>query len=493
MEIFFYIIFILLLLIVVLIVWQLKRSSVDLTPIAARLTALQDSQERTDRSVRDEIARSRSEKQTQSQQERAELAGSLKSFGDSVQTRMADIARIQSDQLEGFARQLSILTATNEKKMEDIRLEIDGKLKQIQEDNSRQLDRMRETVDEKLQSTLEKRLGESFKQVSERLEQVHQGLGDMRNLAAGVGDLKKVLTNVKARGTWGEVQLGALLEEILSPEQYAKNVKIHEHSNDVVEFAIKLPGQGDAGADPLWIPVDAKFPVEDYQRLLDAQDKADTSAADEAAKFLETRIKSEARDISQKYLAPPKTTDFGIMFLPSEGLYAEVIRRTALVQLLQREYHIVISGPSTFAAFLNSLQMGFRSLAIQKRSSEVWKVLGEVKTEFGKFGDLLDAVHKKLVNATDSMDDVRKRSRAIQRRLRNVQELPGASVEVLLEDNGLNEQSFHLPAGCYFGTSPCADFFFTVFPARQAFSPPMPHLQISIFRVGVRPRSTIIS
>jgi len=235
------------------------------------------------------------------------------------------------------------------------------------------------------------------------------------------------------------VQLGALLEEILAPEQYAKNVKVHEHSNDFVEFAIKLPGQGDANADPLWIPVDAKFPVEDYQRLLDAQEKSDTVAADEAAKFLETRIKSEAKDISQKYLAPPKTTDFGIMFLPSEGLYAEVIRRTALVQLLQREYHIVISGPSTFAAFLNSLQMGFRSLAIQKRSSEVWKVLGEVKTAFGKFGDLLDTVHKKLVNATDSMDDVRKRSRAIQRKLRNVQELPGASAEVLLEDKTISD------------------------------------------------------
>jgi DNA recombination protein RmuC len=293
---------------------------------------------------------------------------------------------------------------------------------------------MRETVDEKLQSTLEKRLGDSFRQVSERLEQVHQGLGDMRNLATGVGDLKKVLTNIKTRGTWGEVQLGALLEEILAPEQYARNVKINEHSNDFVEFAIKLPGMGDADADPLWIPVDAKFPVEDYQRLLDAQENADTFAAGEAAKFLEARIKSEAKDISKKYLAPPKTTDFGIMFLPLESLYAEVICRTALVQLLQREYHIVVSGPSTFAAFLNSLQMGFRSLAVQKRSSEVWKVLGEVKTEFEKFGNLLDAVHKKLVTTTDSMDDVRKRSRAIQRKLRNVQELPGVSAEVLIED-----------------------------------------------------------
>jgi DNA recombination protein RmuC len=434
MEIFFILIIVFLAIIAALVLWQARRASVDLSPLSAKMETLRDAQERTDRSVREEIARLRSETQTSAQQERTELASSLKSFGDSVQKSMAEIAGLQCNQMEGFSGQLALLTTTNEQKIEAVRLLVDEKLKQIQEDNTRQLDRMRETVDEKLQSTLEKRLGESFKQVSERLEQVHQGLGDMRNLAAGVGDLKKVLTNVKARGTWGEVQLGALLEEILSPEQYARNVKINENSSDFVEFAIKLPGQGADGTDPLWIPVDAKFPVEDYSRLLDAQDKADAVAADDAARQLETGIKKAAKDIAQKYLAPPKTTDFGIMFLPSEGLYAEIIRRTALVQLLQREYHIVVSGPSTFAAFLNSLQMGFRSLAIQKRSGEVWKVLGEIKTEFGKYGDLLDAVHKKLVNATDSMDDVRKRSRAIQRRLRNVQELPGVPTEVLPED-----------------------------------------------------------
>ena len=385
--------------------WPSKRGPVDLTSPTGKLDSLQSSQERTDRSIRDEISKFREEMKIGAHQERAELTVSLKSFSDSVEQKMAAV------------RQL-----------------VDEKLKQIQEDNTRQLDRMRETVDEKLQSTLEKRLGESFKQVSERLEQVHQGLGDMRTLAAGVGDLKKVLTNIKTRGTWGEVQLGALLEEILAPEQYAKNVRIHENSNDIVEFAIKLPGQGEQDGDHVLIPVDAKFPVEDYQRLLDAQENADAAAAEEAAKLLETIIKKEAKDIFNKYISPPVTTDFGIMFLPSESLYAEVIRRTALVQLLQREYHIQISGPSTFAAFLNSLQMGFRSLAIQKRSGEVWKVLGEVKTEFGKYGDLLDAVHKKLVNATDSMDDVRKRSRAIQRKLRTVQELPGSSAEILLDD-----------------------------------------------------------
>jgi DNA recombination protein RmuC len=434
MEIMLAIMLILIAAALVMLFRQTRRSAVDLSPLMSRLEALQGLQERTDRSVRDEIAKFRAEMQMQAQSERAELSCSLQNFGGSVQARMAEIAGMQGNQLEGFSAQLSLLTATSEQRMEAVRLVIDEKLKQIQEDNARQLERMRETVDEKLQGTLEKRLGESFKQVSERLELVHQGLGDMRNLAAGVGDLKKVLTNIKTRGTWGEVQLGALLDEILAPEQYAKNVRIHEHTNDVVEFAIKLPGQGDAPADAVLIPVDSKFPVEDYQRLLDAQEKADTVAAEDASRLLETRIKNEAREIFKKYIAPPRTTDFGIMFLPSEGLYAEVIRRTTLVQVLQREYHIVVSGPSTFAAFLNSLQMGFRSLAIQKRSGEVWKVLGEIKTEFDKFGLTLDAVRKKLEQATNSMDDVQKKSRTIQRKLRSVQDLPGSAGVMPIED-----------------------------------------------------------
>jgi DNA recombination protein RmuC len=415
-------------------IWQLQRSSVDFSPLISRLETLQNLQERTERSLRDEVANFRAEIQTGARQERVELAESLKLFGDSVQAHMAEIAGLQHCQLEGFAAQLSMLTTTNEQKMDAVRLIIDEKLKQIQEDNSRQLDRMRETVDEKLQGTLEARLGESFRQVSERLELVHQGLGDMRSLAADVGDLGKVLKNVKLRGTWGEVQLGALLEEMLAPEQYAQNVKIHEHGSELVEFAIKLPGHGDSLSDHVLIPVDAKFPVEDYSRLLDAQEKADTIAADDAAKQLEASIKKAARDISRKYLAPPRTTDFGIMFLPSEGLYAEVIHRTALVQLLQREYHIIVSGPSTFAAFLNSLQMGFRSLAIQKRSGEVWQVLGEIKTEFDKFGLTLDAVRKKLEQATNSMDDVQKKSRTIQRKLRSVQKLPESPAELPTKD-----------------------------------------------------------
>jgi DNA recombination protein RmuC len=395
-----------------------RLDSSDLMPLANKMDNLRDFQERTDRSVRDEIARSRTETQTQAQQERTELAQSFKSFEDSVQTRLAE------------------LTSVTEKKMESVRLVVDEKLKQIQEDNARQLDRMRETVDEKLQSTLEKRLGESFKQVSERLELVHQGLGDMRNLAAGVGDLKKVLTNVKARGTWGEVQLGALLEEILSPEQYLKNVKIQENGNDFVEFAIKLPGQNDSSDDSVLIPVDAKFPVEDYQRLLEAQERADAAAADEAIRQLEASIKKAAKDISQKYLAPPKTTDFGIMFLPSEGLYAEVIRRTALVAVLQREHHVVVAGPTTFAALLNSLQMGFRTLAIQKRSGEVWKVLGEVKTAFNRFGDTLDAVRKKLEQAANSVDEAQRKTKTLSNKLRSVEEMPNeaSSAEIMLKD-----------------------------------------------------------
>ena len=399
----------------------LRRSgldSSDIAPLMNKMDTLRDFQERTDRSIRDEIARSRTETQTQSQQERTELAQSFKSFEGSIQARLAELASV------------------TEKKMEAVRLVVDEKLKQIQEDNSRQLERMRETVDEKLQSTLEKRLGESFKQVSERLELVHQGLGDMRNLATGVGDLKKVLTNVKSRGTWGEVQLGALLEEILSPEQYLKNVKIQENGNDFVEFAIKLPGQSDSSDDSVLIPVDAKFPVEDYQRLLEAQERADTAAADDAIRQLEASIKKSAKDISQKYLAPPKTTDFGIMFLPSEGLYAEVIRRTALVALLQREHHIVVTGPTTFAALLNSLQMGFRTLAIQKRSGEVWKVLSEVKTAFGRFGDTLDAVRKKLEQAATSVDDAQKKTRTLSGKLRAVEAMPDVvpSAEITIED-----------------------------------------------------------
>lgn len=396
------------------------RATAGWSVLAGKIEGLNDAQERTDRSMRDEIARLRAESQELAQQERTESVQSFKVFEDSMNARLTD------------------LTAATEKKIETVRLTIDGKLGEIQENNARQLDKMRETVDEKLQSTLEKRLGESFKQVSERLEQVHQGLGDMRTLAAGVGDLKKVLTNVKSRGTWGEVQLGALLEEMLTPEQYLKNVKIQENGNDFVEFAIRLPGQGGSVADAVLIPVDAKFPVEDYQRLLDAQERADATAADEAVRQLEASVKKAARDIAQKYLAPPKTTDFGIMFLPSEGLYAEVIRRADLISLLQRQHHIVVTGPTTFAAFLNSLQMGFRALAIQKRSGEVWKVLGEVKTAFARFGDTLETVRKRLEQAATTVDEAQRKTKTLSNKLKSVEMMPESADTsgALLEQDG---------------------------------------------------------
>ena len=354
--------------------------------------------------------------------------------------QLAEIAGLQHNQLEGFAAQLSLLTSTNEQKMDAVRLIVDEKLKQIQEDNTRQLDRMRETVDEKLHSTLEKRLGEAFKQVSERLEQVHQGLGDMRNLAADVGDLRKVLTNVKTRGTWGEVQLGAMLEQVLNPDQFSTNVATKD-GGERVEYAIRLPGQGDDKDEVVWLPIDAKFPVEDYQRLIDAQERADIDAVEQAGKQLESRVKFCAGDICNKYLNPPRTTDFGILFLPIEGLFAEVIRRTGLTEVIQRECRVVIAGPTTLWSILNSLQMGFRTLAIQKRSSEVWTVLGAVKTEFEKFGAVMDKIQKKLQEATNEIDNAKRRSRVLEKKLRDVQELPALEAASLLPAPGMEDDA----------------------------------------------------
>jgi DNA recombination protein RmuC len=317
------------------------------------------------------------------------------------------------------------------KSLESVRSIVDLRLKQLQDDNSKQIDKMRETVDEKLQGTLEKRLGESFKLVSDRLEQVHQGLGAMQQLASDVGGLQKVLANVKARGGWGEVQLGALLEQVLTPDQFARNVKTREESGEHVEFAIKLPG--DENGAPVWLPIDAKFPTEDYHRLIAAQEKADMEAVDEAIKSLETQLKKSAKDICQKYINPPRTTDFALMFLPTEGLYAEAIRRVGLVEQVQRDCRVVFAGPTTLAALLNSLQMGFRTLAIQKRSSEVWNLLAGVKTEFGKFGEALSAVKDKLDQAARKIEDVDVRSRAITKKLRDVEELPSNPQPLLKE------------------------------------------------------------
>ncbi len=308
------------------------------------------------------------------------------------------------------------------KSLESMRSVVDLRLKQLQEDNSKQIDKMRATVDEKLQGTLEKRLGESFKLVSDRLEQVHQGLGAMQQLASDVGGLQRVLTNVKTRGGWSEWQLGVLLEEMLTPEQFAKNMKTRDETDERVEFAIKLPG--DENGAPVWLPIDAKFPMEHYERLTAAQESGDSTAMEGAMKILETQLKRCAKDICEKYISPPKTTDFALLFLPSEGLYAEAIRRVGLVQNVQRDCRVTFVGPTTLAALLNSLQMGFRTLAIQKRSSEVWNLLASVKTEFGKFGDALSAVKEKIDQASRKMEDVDVRSRVITKKLRDVEELP---------------------------------------------------------------------
>jgi DNA recombination protein RmuC len=355
---------------------------------------------------------------------RTELATVLKDFKDSLQKQMHDMAGLQKQQLDSFASQLVNLTEKSEKKSDELRVAVEGKLTQLQSDNAAKLEEMRRTVDEKLQGTLDKRLGESFKQVSDRLELVHKGLGEMQTLASGVGDLKRVLTNVKTRGTWGEMQLGNLLDQILTIDQYARNVRMKPPGGETVEFAIKLPGPEEHDGNVVWLPIDAKFPKESYERLVDAAERGDAVAVEVAAKELESAVRSQAREIRDKYLAPPHTTDFGLLYLPTEGLYAEVLRRPGLLDSLQREQRVVIVGPTTLAALLNSLQMGFRTLAIQKRSSEVWKVLAAVKTEFGKFGDMLDKVKKKIDETGNTIDDAVHRTRQIERKLRKVEALP---------------------------------------------------------------------
>jgi len=486
---------------VVLLLMLLRRSSqVDVLP--SRLDAFEKAQERTERAVREEVAQSRDELGKAAREQRQELTEAFKIFGESVVQRMMDVASMEKGQLDAFSSQLASfakasgerldgvraesatgakqlreeviaalkgiteattrtmselanaqkaqleamssaigkLSDSNEKKLEAVRVTVEGKLQSMQIDNAKQLDQMRQTVDEKLQGTLEKRLGESFKQVSERLEQVHKGLGEMQTLATGVGDLKKVLTNVKTRGTWGEVQLGALLEQVLNPDQFATNVATKD-GGERVEFAIKLPGQGADKDETVWLPIDAKFPVEDYQRLVEAQERADVEAVETAGKQLENRVKACAGDICGKYLNPPKTTDFGILFLPIEGLFAEVIRRTGLTEVIQRECRVVIAGPTTLWSILSSLQMGFRTLAIQKRSSEVWNLLAAVKTEWTKYGDVLDAVQKKLTQASDTIEKAKARSRAVGRKLKDVQELPVGEATGLLPPNAMEDDA----------------------------------------------------
>ncbi len=369
-------------LLVAIILLLTRRAGSGDVALGGKLELLERAQERSERMLREEMARSREEGATAAKTQREELTKSL----------------------------------------EGVRSIVDLRLKQLQEDNSKQIDRMRATVDEKLQGTLEKRLGESFKLVSDRLEQVHQGLGAMQQLASDVGGLQRVLTNVKTRGGWSEWQLGVLLEEMLTPEQFAKNMRTRDDTDERVEFAIRLPG--DENGAPVWLPVDAKFPMEHYERLTAAQESGDSTAVEAAMKVLETQLKRCAKDICEKYINPPKTTDFALLFLPSEGLYAEAIRRVGLVQSVQRDCRVTFVGPTTLAALLNSLQMGFRTLAIQKRSSEVWNLLATVKTEFGKFGEALSAVKEKIDQASRKMEDVDVRSRVITKKLRDVEELP---------------------------------------------------------------------
>ncbi|WP_128751457.1 DNA recombination protein RmuC [Desulfosporosinus sp. HMP52] len=417
---------------IILLIILLTRSRNPYAKLENKFNLMEKNLERNERLVNGEIAKNREETSLNAKQIREELNQSVRSFNDSVLSRMSEIANLQGNQLDIFSNQMNSLTKTNDLKLEQMRKTMEERLLLIQQDNSQKLDLMRATVDEKLSATLEQRLGESFKLVSDRLEAVHKGLGEMQTLASGVGDLKKVLTNVKTRGIWGEIQLGNLLEQILTPEQYACNVATKSGSNDRVEFAIKLPAR-DGQNNIIWLPIDAKFPIEDYERLIEAQDQANLPRIEELGKALENRIKLEGRTIRDKYIDPPCTTDFGILFLPVEGLYAEVIRRPGLCELLQREYKVIITGPTTLAALLNSLQMGFKTLAIEKRSSEVWNLLSAVKTEFGKFVDILEKTQKKLQEASNTIDTATRKSRTIARKLKDVQTLPAGEAEVMLE------------------------------------------------------------
>jgi DNA recombination protein RmuC len=373
-----------------------------------------------ERDIRSDLATARKEQSDAAAALRNEVGQRLAQFQEGTQRSLADANGAQRDQLAQFGGRLTDLTHSVEQKLEFLRA-----------DNSTKLEQMRATVDEKLQTTLELRLGESFKHVSDRLEQVHRGLGEMQSLASGVGDLKKVLTNVKSRGGWGEVQLGTLLNEMLSPQQFDANVATRPGSRERVEFAVRLPGRGEDGT-PCWLPIDAKFPLEDYQRLQDALERADAGAAESSRRALEDFFKTQARQIHDKYVEPPHTTDFAILFLPTEGLYAEAVARAGLADVLQRDFRVMLAGPMNLAAMLNSLQLGFRTLAIERRSTEVWRVLGAVKTEFGKFGDLLAATKKRLDQVSSTLDEAGRKSTKIARKLRDVEALPDVEAERLL-------------------------------------------------------------
>ena len=384
----------------------------------ARFDQLEKGLERLERMFQGELGRNREE-----------LAGSVRLFGDTVQKRMLDIASLQKGQLEGFTLQLGTLTSSNEQRLDKLRETVELRLKWLQEDNAKKLEQMRATVDEKLHETLEKRLGESFKQVSGQLEQVHKGLGEMQSLAAGVGDLKKVLSNIKTRGTLGEVQLHNLLEQILTPDQYGANVATKPGSEARVEFAVRLPGRDDR---PLWLPIDAKFPQEDYLRLVEAQEQGNQAAVQEATRQLDKTVIGMAKLICDKYISPPDTTDFAVMFLVNEASYATVLSRPGLFDTILRNHKVIVAGPTTIAALLSSLSLGFKTLTIEKRSSDVWRLLGAIKTEFMTFGTLLEKTRKKLDEASSSIDTAATRTRRIHRKMQGIEELPVQEANALL-------------------------------------------------------------
>lgn len=399
------------------------------------------------KTLRDELRLGREDASKAARELREEVTSGLKSANDTLANTLARMGQIQQDRLDGMTKQLKELAEGNQKSLDSVRTIIDSRVKELQEGNEKKLEEMRKTVDEKLHNTLEKRLGESFKLVSDRLEAVQRGLGEMQNLATGVGDLKRVLTNVKARGTWAEVQLGALLEQILAPGQFEKNVRTKPDSRESVEFAIKLPGPKDDPDSCVWLPIDSKFPQEDYLRIQEAADKADPDAVQKASEALARSIRSSAQEIHDKYIYPPHSTDFAIMFLATEGLYAEVLRQPALVEQVQNQARVVVAGPTTLAAILSSLRMGFQTLAIEQRAAEVWKVLAAVKTEFGKFGGVLDKVKRQLSTASRTIEQTGVRTRAMERTLRSVEQLPESEASHILElpeavnNDGLEESS----------------------------------------------------
>ena len=453
MEILLYLLLALVAIALVLLALLLRRnpSAAIAAELESRLNALRLDVERVERNLREEQRSGRSESQGAlagfdqrlgqfTERTETGLGALRQNLGDDARRTREESAASLQRLAESLQARLEKLNETTERRMGEVRLTLEGRLKDIQQDNAAKLEQMRQTVDEKLHATLETRLGESFRLVSERLEQVQRGLGEMQSLATGVGDLKRVLGNVKTRGIFGEVQLGAILEQLLTADQYEANVATRPGSGERVEFAIRLPGSADAGDAPVRLPIDAKFPREDYERLLDAQERADADAALAAGAALERRIRDEAKTISQKYVAPPYTTDFAILFLPTEGLYAEVLRRPGLVEALQRDHRVVVAGPTTLSAILNSLRMGFRTLAIEKRSSEVWQVLGAVKNEFANFSTLLERTKKQLDTVTTSIDKGFVRTRAIARKLRDVEAASPEETQRLLGDSLLSPE-----------------------------------------------------